>query len=68
MRPAPVSHYEPVMWTNEGTLIRPGLALVLPVSSAGGWAGGLRVFRDNAMFLWVAGARGSGPGLDLPSR
>lgn len=63
------------MWTNEGTLIRPGLALALPVSSAGGWAGGLRVFRDNAMFLGVTGspvpcgAVGEGsPGLTAPSR
>lgn len=43
------------MWTNEGTLIR--LAWHRPfLSSAGGWAGRLRVFGDNALFLGVTGS------------
>lgn len=39
------------MWTNEGTLIRPGLALALPVSSAGGMGWKTQGLQRQTMFL-----------------
>lgn len=53
------------MWTNEGTLIRPGLALALPVSSAGGMGWRTQGLQRQCHVPGVTGSPGPCPGLLL---